>query len=164
MRWLITDQLAAANEQREFSVATLCNALGARKETVNDYIDDSFQAWHCAPPWCSGHLPVAQLSVEARSRRREASFFMVILAALRHCALVRTAIASDLGADPVALGHLLENFVLIELEKSLPYLSKALAALSLETKYTVKSMSSQEAPGRVLALFEMKVRANGTVG
>lgn len=66
-----------------------------------------------------------------------------------------------LDADPTAFGHLLESFVFIELEKSLPFLSKRwrLYHWRLDTR---EIDIVAEAPGKLLALFEMK--ASSTVG
>jgi len=66
-----------------------------------------------------------------------------------------------LGADPVALGHLLESFVFIELEKSLSHLGKRWRLYHWR-QHAREIDIVAEAPGRLLALFEMKAAA--TVG
>jgi predicted AAA+ superfamily ATPase len=66
-----------------------------------------------------------------------------------------------ISADPVALGHLLESFVLIELEKSLPYLVKRWRLYHWRQEGREIDIVA-EAPGRLLAVFEMK--ASATVG
>jgi len=63
-----------------------------------------------------------------------------------------------LGADPVALGHLLESFVFCELEKSLPFLNKKWELYHWRMAPREVDIVA-EAPGRVLALFEMKASA-----
>src|SRR5439155_17471697 len=66
-----------------------------------------------------------------------------------------------ISANPVALGHLLESFVFVELEKSLPYLSKRWRLYHWRLDNREIDIIA-EAPGRLLALFEMK--AASTVG
>jgi uncharacterized protein len=148
----LIDQLAVRTAE-EFSIAALCNALKARKETVNDYIDilSKLGIVHRLGAWTS--------SGGKREIKASKLHFMDT-----GCATAMRAEDSSsfgLGADPVALGHLLENFVLIELEKSLPYLSKRWRLYHWRQN-TREIDVVAEAPGRILALFEMK--AAGTVG
>jgi hypothetical protein len=60
-----------------------------------------------------------------------------------------------LGADPTALGHVLETFVFVELEKSLPYLAKHWRLYHWRLHPREIDIIA-EAPGKLLALFEMK--------
>jgi len=142
----LIDQLAARTAE-ELSVAALCNLLGSRKETVNDYIDilSRLGIVHRLGAWTS--------SGGKREIRAPKIHFLDT-----GCA---TAIRGedsdsfDLGANPAALGHLLESFVFIELEKSLPLLGKRWRL------YHWRQASREidivaEAPGKLLALFEIK--------
>jgi predicted AAA+ superfamily ATPase len=60
-----------------------------------------------------------------------------------------------LSADYSALGHLLESFVFCELEKSLPFLSTRWELHHWRNAPREVDVVA-EAPGRILALFEMK--------
>lgn len=148
----LIDQLAVRTAE-ELSIAALCNVLASRKETVSDYIDILFRLGivHRLGAWTS-----------SRGKRE-------IRASKLHfldtgCA---TAIRGEdcdsfgLGADPVALGHLLESFVFIELEKSLPLLEKRWRLYHWRREAREIDIVA-EAPGRLLALFEIKAAA--TVG
>ena len=63
-----------------------------------------------------------------------------------------------LGADPTALGYLLESFVFCEFDKSLPFLDKKWELYHWRMAPREVDIVA-EAPGRVLALFEMKASA-----
>lgn len=146
------DQLAVRTAE-EITIATLCKELGARKETLTNYIDI-----------LSRLGIVLRLGAWTSSGgRRE------IRAPKLHfldtgCA---TALRAEdggsfgVGADPIALGHLLESFVFIELEKSLQYLAKRWRLYHWRQQSREIDIVA-EAPGRVLALFETK--AASTVG
>lgn len=142
----LIDQMAARTAE-EINVAALCQALGARKETVNDYIDilTRLGIVHRLGAWTS--------SGAKREIKAPKLHFLDT-----GCA---TALRGEdsgsfgLGADPTALGHLLESFVYTELEKSLAFLSKRwrLHHWRLDSR---KVDIVAEAPGKLLALFEMK--------
>jgi uncharacterized protein len=66
-----------------------------------------------------------------------------------------------LGADPGAVGHVLESFVFCELEKSPPFLKQHWELYHWRNAPREIDIVAQ-APGRLLALFEMK--ASTTVG
>ena len=148
----LIDQLAARTAE-ELNVAALCQVLGARKETVNDYLDilSRLGLVHRLGAWTS--------SGAKREIKAPKLHFLDT-----GCA---TALRGEdsgsfgLDADPTAFGHLLESFVFIELEKSLPFLSKRwrLYHWRLDTR---EIDIVAEAPGKLLALFEMK--ASSTVG
>ena len=59
------------------------------------------------------------------------------------------------GADPVALGHVLESFVFCEFEKSLPFLNRHWELYHWRFAPREIDIVAQ-APGKILALFEMK--------
>lgn len=142
----LIDQMAARTAE-EINVAALCQALGARKEAVNDYIDilTRLGIVHRLGAWTS--------SGAKREIKAPKLHFLDT-----GCA---TALRGEdsgsfgLGADPTALGHLLESFVYTELEKSLAFLSKRwrLHHWRLDSR---KIDIVAEAPGKLLALFEMK--------
>lgn len=71
------------------------------------------------------------------------------------------AASFGLGADPVALGHVLESFVFCELEKSLPFLGQRWELHHWRHAPREVDIVAQ-APGRALAVFEMK--ASTSVG
>lgn len=148
----LIDQLAVRTAE-EFSVAALCNALGARKETVNDYIDilSKLGIVHRLGAWTSS----------GGKREIKASKLHFMDTGCATALRAEDSSSFGLGADPVALGHLLESFVFIELEKSLPHLSKRWRLYHWRQNAREIDVVA-EAAGRVLALFEMK--ASGTVG
>ena len=142
----LINQLAARTAE-ELNVASLCSALGARKETVTAYLDilSRLEVVHRLGAWTSSG---------ARKEVRSPKLHFMDMG----CA---TALRSEdagsfgLGADPTALGHLLESFVVCELEKSLPFL-----AMKWELYHWRMAPREidivAEAPGRILAVFEMK--------
>ncbi len=145
----LIDQLATRTAE-ELNVAALCKALGARKETLNDYIDvlSRLGIVHRLGAWTSS------------SARRE------IKAAKLHfldtgcaCAIRgEDSTSFDLSADVAALGHLLETFVFVELEKSLPHLAKHWRLYHWRQRLREIDLVA-EAPGKLLALFEVKAAA-----
>ncbi len=148
----LIDQLAVRTAE-ELSIAALCKALAARKETVNDYIDilSRLGIVHRLGAWTS--------SGGKREIRMPKLHFLDT-----GCATALRAEDSssfELGANPVALGHLLESFVFIELEKSLPYLAKRWRLYHWRQDAREIDIVA-EAPGRLLAVFEIKAAA--TVG
>ncbi|MDZ4838319.1 MAG: ATP-binding protein [Candidatus Melainabacteria bacterium] len=151
MRRLI-DQMAVRTAE-ELSIAALCNVLGARKETVNDYFDilSRLGIVHRLGAWTS--------SGGKREIRAPKLHFLDTGCATSLRGEDRGSFG--LGADPVALGHLLESFVFIELEKSLSHLGKRWRLYHWR-QHAREIDIVAEAPGRLLALFEMKAAA--TVG
>jgi hypothetical protein len=99
------------------NVATLCTALGARKETITAISTFSRDS-------ASLHRLGARTSSGARKVVRSPKPHFMDM----RCA---TAVRGEdmanfgLGADPTALGHLHESFVLCELEKSLLFSTNA---------------------------------------
>jgi predicted AAA+ superfamily ATPase len=148
----LIDQLAARTAE-ELSIAALCKALSTRKETVNDYIDilQRLGIVHWPGAWTS--------SGEKREVRASKLHFLDTGCATA----LRAEDSSSFGisADPVALGHLLESFVFIELEKSLPHLVKRWRLYHWRQEGREIDIVA-EAPRRVLAVLEMKAAA--TVG
>lgn len=146
----LIDQLAARTAE-EINVATLCRVLGARKETVTDYVD------------VLSRLGIVQrlgawTSSEAKREINAPKLHFLDTG----CA---TALRGEdsgsfgLGADPAALGHLLESFVFSEMEKSLPFLSKHWRLYHWrQDAWEIDIVA--EAPGKLLALFEMKAASS----
>jgi len=100
----------------ELNVTSLCSALGARKETVNTYLDilSRLGIVHRLGAWTASG---------ARKEVRSPKLHFMdtgCATALRG----EDAASFGLRADPVALGHILESFVFCELEKSLPLLKR----------------------------------------
>lgn len=69
-----------------------------------------------------------------------------------------------MGADPTALGHVLETFVVSELLKSLPLQEQQWQLYHWRDKEQREVDILAEAPGRVLALFRMKASTSVTPG
>lgn len=131
----------------ELNVTSLGGALGARKETVNTYLDvlSRLGIVHRLGAWTASGA-----RKEVRSPKLH---FMDIgcATALRG----ENAASFGLRADPVALGHVLESFVFCELEKSLPFLKRHWNLY--HWRYAPREIDIvAQAPGRILALFEMK--------
>ncbi len=145
----LIDQMAARTAE-ELNVASLCQALGARKETVNNYIDilSRLGVVHRLGAWTS--------SPAKREIKAPKLHFLDTgcATALRG----EDSASFGVGVDPVALGHLLETFMFVELEKSLPYLGKRWRLY--HWRHNPRKIDIvAEAPGKQLALFEMKAAA-----
>jgi len=148
----LIDQLAARTAE-ELNVAALCQALGARKETVNDYLDilSRLSIVHRLGAWTSS----------GAKREIKAPKLHFLDTGCATALRGEDSASFGLGADPTALGHLLESLLFIELEKSLPFLSKRWRLYHWRLDAREVDIVA-EAPGKLLALFEMK--AASTVG
>lgn len=148
----LINQLAHRTAE-ELNVASLCSVLGARKETISSYLDvlSRLGVIHRLSAWTS--------SGARKDVRSPKLHFMDTgcATALRG----EDAASFGLGADPAALGHVLESFVFCELEKSLPFLSQRWELHHWRHAPREVDIVAQ-APGRMLALFEMK--ASTSVG
>jgi predicted AAA+ superfamily ATPase len=148
----LINQLAHRTAE-ELNVTSLCSTLGARKETVTTYLDvlSRLGIVHRLGAWTASG---------ARKEVRSPKLHFMdtgCATALRG----EDATSFGLGADPVALGHVLESFVFCELEKSLPFLKRRWELY--HWRYAPREIDIiAQAPGRTLALFEMK--ASTTVG
>lgn len=145
----LIDQLAARTAE-ELSIAALCKLLATRKETVNDYIDILHRLGivHRLGAWTSS----------GGKREIRASKLHFLDTGCATALRGEDSSSFGIGADPVALGHLLESFVFIELEKSLPYLVKRWRLYHWRQEGREIDIVA-EAPGRILAVFEMKAAA-----
>lgn len=145
----LIDQLAARTAQ-ELNIAALCKALSIRKETVNDYLDilNRLGVVHRLGAWTS--------SGGMREIKAPKLHFldMGCATALRG----EDADSFDVGANPAALGHVLESFVFVEIEKSLPNLARRWRLYHWRQPPREIDIVA-ETPGRLLALFEIKAAA-----
>lgn len=148
----LIDRIAARTAE-ELNVAALSKAVGARQETVTDYLDilTRLGLVHRLGAWTS--------STAKREIKAPKLHFLDTgcVTALRG----EDSASFDIGADRAALGHLLETFVLIELEKSLPFQSRRWRLYHWRRQGHEIDIVA-EAPGKRLALFEVK--ATATVG
>jgi predicted AAA+ superfamily ATPase len=148
----LINQLAHRTAE-ELNVTTLCSVLGARKETVTNYLDvlSRLGIVHRLGAWTASG---------ARKEVRSPKLHFMdtgCATALRG----EDATSFGFGADPVAFGHILESFVFCELEKALPFLKRRWELYHWRFAPREIDIIAQ-APGRTLALFEMK--ASTTVG
>ncbi len=142
----LINQLAQRTGE-ELNVSSLCDALGARKETLTNYIDvlsrlgiiRRLGAWTASgarKEIRSPKLHFMDSGCATALRGEDASSF-------------------EYSADPGALGHVLESFVFCELEKSLPFLDRHWEMYHWRRAPREIDIVAQ-APGRILALFEIK--------
>ena len=112
----LINQLAHRTAE-ELNVASLCAALGARKETVTGYLDvlSRLGIVHRLGAWTSSGA-----RKEIKSPKLHLMDTGVCLGAAR-----RGCAAASVSAPTLPLlGHLLESFGFCELEKSLPFLDR----------------------------------------
>lgn len=149
----LIDQLAVRTAE-ELNVAALCNVLAARKETINNYVDilQRLGIVHRLGSWTSS------------GGRREVRASKLHFLDTGCATALRAEDSSSFGinADPVALGHLLESFVFIELEKSLPHLDKRWRLYHWRQEGREIDIVA-EAPGKLIAVFEMKAAATVSI-
>lgn len=147
----LINQLAARTAQ-ELNMAKLCNAVGARQETIGGWIDILERV--CMVQ----HLPSWASSAAKRAVHRPKLHFLDTgcAASLRN----ETADSFDIGADPAALGALFESFVYQELDKTLAF-THGQWHLSYWRSENAEIDLIAEGPGRRLAVFEIK--ASSTV-
>lgn len=133
-------------------MSKLCDAVGARKETVGGWVDTLERVCMIQrlPSWASS-------SVKRAVHWPKLHFLDTGCAtALRN----ETAASFDIGSDPTALGAILESFVYQELEKTLS-LTGSQWHLSHWRSENAEIDVIAEGPGRRLSLFEVK--ASSTV-
>ena len=142
-----------ARTGNELNVSRLAGDLGVARHTLDTWLDvlGALGVVHRLPGWTSSRAKKAIKSPKLH--------FMDT-----GCA---TAILNEIaasfapGADPAALGAILETYVFTEIEKSLPLLEKSWELYHWRSDPKEVDIVA-EAPGKILALFEMK--ASGTVG
>jgi uncharacterized protein len=142
----LIDQLAARTAQ-ELNITRLCNALGARKETIGGWLEilERVCMVHRLPSWASS-------GVKQGVHWPKLHFLDTgCVTALRN----ETAENFDINADPTALGAIFESFVHDELEKAAS-LTRSRWKLSHWRSERAEIDIVAEGPGRRLALFETK--------
>lgn len=137
----------ASRTGQELNVASLCAALGVRRETAEAYLDVLVRL---------GVLHLLGAWAPSRARREIRAPKLHIMDTGCATALRGEDRASfGLGTDPVALGAVLESFIFTEIEKSLPFLSKVWRLHHWRVdRHEIDLIA--EAPGKLLALFETK--------
>lgn len=143
----LIDQMAARTAQ-EITVSTLSQDLGVSQPTINKYLDvlSKLGIIHRLDAWTS-----------SRAKRGIKSPKLHFLDTGCATAL-RGENSSSFGpgADPTALGHLLETFVFVELEKSLPYPNSTWRLYHWRDQRGREIDIVAEAPGRRFGLIEVK--------
>jgi len=142
---------AAARTGQEFNPWTIAGQLGIKFETLTGYVDA-----------LSRLGIVLRLGAWTSSKaKREIKSPKLHLMDTGFATALRGEDASSFGplADPGSLGALFETFVFTEIEKSLPFLSKRWSLWHWRDNYREVDIVA-EAPGRLLALFEMKASSD----
>lgn len=146
----LIDQVAARTA-RELTVASLSRNLGVAQPTIEKYLDvlSHLGMTHRLEAWKSSRAK--------RGIKSPKLHFMDTgcATALRG----ENTSSFGPGADPTALGHLLETFVFIELEKSLPYLDSTWRLYHWRDQRGREIDIVAEAPDRRLGLIEVKASA-----
>lgn len=141
-----------ARTGNELNVSKLAGDLGVARHTLDIWLDvlSALGVVHRLPGWTSSRAKKAIKSPKLH--------FMDTGCATA----IRNEIASSFaaGADPAALGAILETYVFTEIEKTLPVLESSWELYHWRSDPKEVDIVA-EAPGKILALFEMK--ASGTV-
>ncbi|MGH7015365.1 MAG: ATP-binding protein [Stellaceae bacterium] len=140
------DQMAFRTGQ-ELNVASLCSALAVRKQTAAAHLDvlARLSVVHLLGAWAP-----------SRAKREIRAPKLHLMDTGCATALRGEDSASfGLGADTDALGAVIETFVFIEIEKSLPFLSKVWRLHHWRVDRREIDLIA-EAPGKLLALIETK--------
>jgi len=139
-----------ARTANELNVAGMCDAVGASWPTLNGWFDvlSRLGIVHRLPAWTTSKV------------KREIKAPKIHLMDTGCATAIRNETAESFSptADPSALGAILETFVFNELEKSLPLLDASWQLYHWRMKDREVDIIA-EAPGRRLALFEMKAAA-----
>ncbi|UEM06909.1 ATP-binding protein (plasmid) [Skermanella rosea] len=148
----LVNQLAARTAQ-ELNMAKLCEAVGARRETLAGWIDilERVGLVSRLPSW----------SPSATRRDLSVHWPKLHLLDMGCASAIRgeTPASFELGADPTALGAILESYVYTELEKTRELTRSAWNFFHWRSKDREIDIIA-EGPGRRLALFEMKASAS----
>jgi len=141
----------AARTANELNISNLSSAVGVSWLTLSVWFDvlTHLGIVHRLPGWTSGRAK--------RSVKSPKLHFMDTgcATAIRN----ETAESFALGADPGALGAMLETYALVELEKTLSLLESSWELYHWRAApYEIDIVA--EAPGRTLALFEVKASAS----
>lgn len=141
----------AARTGQELRTDRLARDLGVKFETVGNYID--------ALTRLGIVLRLGAWTSSKAKREIKAPKLHVMDTGLATALRGEDADSFGLDADPTSLGALFETFVFVELEKALPFLSKRWSLWHWRDK-THEVDILAEAPGRLLALFEMKASSS----
>lgn len=150
----LIDHLAARTSE-ELNIQSLCRVLGARAETINDYIDvltklgiaTRLGAWS---------------SSKAKKEIKAAKIHFLdtgLATTLRG----ETSNSFSIGADPSAFGHLWETFFYSELAKVLPLLEQRWRLYHWRQDQKEIDIIAESA-GKQLALFELKASSSVDLG
>jgi predicted AAA+ superfamily ATPase len=141
------DQLAARTAN-ELNMSALCSDIGVKHVTASAYLDAlvNLGVVHLLGSWAPGHT--------GREIKRPKIHMLDtgVAAAVRG----EDVYSYGLTADPAALGPVLETFVFNELEKNLRHQSQPWRLYHWRDQRGREIDIVAEAPGRRLALFEMK--------
>jgi len=138
---------AAARTAQELNAGKLASDLAVRHETVGDYLDALTRLGI-----------VLRLGAWSSAKaKREIKSPKLHLMDTGLATALRSEDSSSFGidADPTVFGSLFETFVFTELEKSLPFLSRHWSLWHWRADSREIDILA-EAPGRLIALFEMK--------
>ncbi len=138
---------AAARTAQELNAWGLAKDLAIKYDTVSDYLDALTRL---------GILLRLGAWSSSKAKREVKSSKLHLMDTGLATALRNEDMGSfGIDADPAAFGALFETFVFTELEKSLPFLSKSWSLWHWRAEDREIDILA-EAPGRLLALFEMK--------
>ncbi|MGH6947447.1 MAG: ATP-binding protein [Kiloniellales bacterium] len=146
---------AAARTAQEFSPSNLASDLGVKFETLSDYVDALTKLGIVL------RLGAWSSSKARREIRSPKLHFMDtgIATALRG----EDSNSFGLKGDPEAFGALFETLVFTEIEKSLPYLARHWSLWHWRADGREIDLLA-EAPGKIMALFEMKASSTASKG
>lgn len=139
-----------ARTATELNTSKISSDVGVTWKTLNVWLDvlTHLGIVHRLPGWTSSRAKRAVKSPKLHFMDTGCA------TAIRN----ETADSFAPGADPTALGAILESYVLVELEKTLPLIDSSWDLYHWrQDPYEVDIVA--EAPGRKLALFEMKASA-----
>jgi predicted AAA+ superfamily ATPase len=138
---------AASRTGQEINVQALAQDMGVKHITVTDYLD--------ALTRLGIVLRLGAWSSANAKREIKAPKLHFMDTGLATALRGEDADSFGIAADPEAFGALFETFVFTELEKSLPFLSKRWSLWHWRADGREIDILA-EAPGRLMALFEMK--------
>lgn len=140
----------SARTANELNVNAMCDAVGTSWSTLDGWFDvlSRLGIVHRLPAWTSSRA------------KREIKAPKIHMMDTGYATAIRNETADSFSptADPGALGAMLETFVFAELEKSLPLLDASWQLYHWRMKNREVDIVA-EAPGKRLALFEMKAAA-----
>ncbi len=145
-------QLGARTAQ-ELSINAMCDAVGVNWRTMSIWYDVLSQLGivHHLPAWTSGRA------------KREIKASKIHMMDTGYATAIRNETAESFkpSADPTALGAILETFVFVELDKSLPLANDSWELYHWRRQDHEVDLIA-EAPGNRLALFQMKASTTVT--